>query len=69
MKKLTLVYDENIDDVYGWRVYKNDSGEVYAIRQSPCSSTSTPWISDKNKIRKSLPKKIKAIIERELTNL
>jgi hypothetical protein len=65
-----IIYDERKinGDIYGWRVYKNDLGEVRATRQSPISSTQIPWTSDINKLRKSVPKKIKVIFERELTN-
>lgn len=67
MKKSIVVYDETNGDIFGgWTVFKNELGEIRATRQSPISSVCTPWINDKNKIRKSLPKKIKAIIEKNL---
>ena len=66
MTNIKVIYDETNGNVFGWKVYKNELGEIKATMQSPISSTSTPWIIDKSKIRKSLPKKIKTIIEREL---
>jgi hypothetical protein len=46
-----------------WTVWKNPEGAVQAIYQGPNSKDSTPWITEKAKIRKTLPKHIKAIME------
>ena len=64
--KTQTIYSEN-KGLYGWNVWKNELGEVKAYKQCEgFSSVSTPWYSDVNKVRKSLPNKIRKIIIDEL---
>jgi len=52
----------------GWEVLKTPAGELWA-RKLSSHSNATKLITEKSHIRKSLPKKIKEVIERELEKM
>lgn len=58
-----------LSEVGSWKIWKDPKNEsLRAVYEGPKTTDKTPWITEADKIRKTLPKKVKAEMLSNLPN-
>lgn len=58
-----------LSEVGSWKIWKNPkNGSLRAVYKGPKTTDKTPWVTEADKIRKTLPKKVKAEMLSHLPN-
>lgn len=58
-----------LSEVGSWKIWKDPKNEsLRAVYEGPKTTDKTPWITEADKIRKTLPKKVKAEMLSHLPN-